>query len=602
MCSLVIGENLPAASCDNTSVDPGGASADETDTIDVDSVYEAVPPHYRRFLIVSHALSMILSICTHHHTLVTILLDHCLSSGLVHESTLLLHVTLAQALLPSNPNYPPPVTHPTHINYLLDLHTKWTTGNNPSVASSSSLLFTTSTFCQAVLGRLSQSSSSNATMLWTSKVLNRLLYAIESSDIDSHITYNPDKLSELMSSLFDLLFSQRDSLFYLRTPSRIYAIIDILHHCYDAQLHCFRIKPQGVPIDLPDIIVVFTTHMLVAFRNSIENPNLLLAILNYSKPIPQTFHKLMVHLTCSEENQTCGDFFESFLSELKSYSSALCSAELFTLEASLWACALRHFETSVASSQKGDSVLVMRYRRQLMEAVDTAERQCFGGDSCPVIPLSNYSKRAGPGPRTSKGWKWECAVDSWIRQTPVNKKRKLDEGHPHTPLRHAHSRIWDATNSKAVSSISARTPVSTCYRRSSSFSPTSSSSQLSDTEYRPEDGFESQDETEKENYPSSPSLKRPNWTRLSSVLAEAQKHRVVLHSKPCPQPEPPPSVIPEKYVPSLSSQESRAPRKRVKKDSFRKVSPPLAGSSRILLPSDDSLNLFACPTSSPPRC
>ena len=577
---------------------------------------------------------MILSICIHHHTLVTILLDHCLSFGLVHESTHLLNIVLAQAFLPSNSSYPPPATHPAHTNYLLDLHAKWTTGNKPSGTSLGSLLFTTSTFCQAVLVTLSQSSSCNSHILWTSKVLNRLSHVVESCDLDSYIhiihalsrsfwetsgsslevirddaqpVMLRDKLSELMSNLFDLLFARRNSNSSPLTLSRIYAVIDILHDCHTARLHCLRMSTPGSPIDLPDIIIIFTTHIFVAFRDSIDNFDRLLAILDDSTPVPTTFSKLMVYFSRLQEGQAFGDFMEAFLAELKMYSSALRSEKLFGLDASLWACALHHFETSITSSQKDSSVLVTRYKRQLMEAVDAAERRCFAGDmeSSPVVSFPIRSKRAK---RTHRGrlsghWEWEDMVESWIRKTPVHKKRKVDDSRPHTPSRHSHSRPQGTITSKAASeSRYVSTPLSTCHRRLPSLSP--SSSQPSEP-----DGSEYQDETDKENYPSSPppvvKRSRPIKRRSSnffSLLADAQTNRIVLHPQPRPEPKPPSSVIPEKYVLPLSSQESRhAPRKQEQKASCTRVPPPPAP-SRTLPPSDDSLDLFAYATSSPARC
>ncbi|KAF8557982.1 hypothetical protein OG21DRAFT_79678 [Imleria badia] len=627
MCTLVIGGNMPATNSDSTSVDSGEDSTDENELLDVDGIYEAVPQHYRRFLIVSHALSMILCICTHHHTLVTILLDHCLSFGLVHESTHLLNIILAQAFLPSNPSYPPPVTHPVHTNYLLDLHAKWTTVNKPSGTSSGSLLFTTSTFCQAVLGTLSQSSSSNSHILWTSKVLNRLFHIVESCDLDSYLVITHtlsrsfweisgcspdamlddaqpvmlrDKLSELMSKLFDLLFTHSESHSSPLTLSRISTAIDILHKCRAARLHSLRMSTPapGSPIDLPDMIIIFTTHIFVAFRNSIDNSDRLLAILDDSSPIPSTFSKLMVYFSRLRDSQAFGDFMEAFLAQLKMYSSALRSEKLFGLDASLWACALHHFETSIASSDKGSSTLVTRYKQQLMEAVDAAERRCFGGDidSSPVIPLSIRSKRAKRG-RLSGHWEWEDMVGSWIRQTPVHKKRKIDDGRLHN-----HSRPRGTITSKAASGpISASTPLSTCHRRLPTLSPTSS-------EPSEPDGSDYQDETDKENYPSSPPpvVKgsrplKPQSSNFFSLLADAQTNRIVLHPKSRPKPKPPSSVIPEKYVLPHSSQDSRhAPRKQEQKESCRKARPPAP--SKTLLLSDDSLDLFAYTTSSPLRC
>ena len=581
----------------------------------------------------SHALFMILCTCTHYHTLMTILLDHCLSFGLVHESTHLLDIILAQAFLPSNSSYPPPIMHPGHTNYLLDLHTTWITGNKPTGTPPGAPLFTTSAFCQVFLDILLRSSSRNSHTLWTSKVLNRFLHAVESCDIDSYILIihalsqsfweisgsTPDavqanaqlvilrdKLSELLSSLFELLFTQHDHSPPL-IPSRIWAAIDILHDCYAAQLHRLRMSTPGTPVDLPDMIIVFTTHIFVTSRNSVDNSDSLLAILDDSSPVPTTFSKLMVHLSRYRGVQAFGDFVEAFFSELKSYSSALRSEKLFKLDASLWACALHHFETSIGTSQKGDSGPVTRYRRQLMEAVDAAERRCFGDhiDTSPIVSTIHSTRaRHTHRARTSGHWEWEDMVGSWIRKTPVHKKRKIDDGpgRPHTPLRHGYSRPQGTMTPSSTS------PLSTCHRRSSTFTP-HSSSQPSDPESPTEDGSEYQQESDKENYQSNPPravkgshpIKRRS-SNFFSLLADAQTNRIVLHSKPRPQLKLPPSAIPEKYVLSSSSQESRhAPRKQEQKICCGKASFPPAPSG-TLLPSDDSLNLFMYTTSSPARC
>lgn len=585
---------------------------------------------------------MILCICTHHHTLVTILLDHCLSFGLVHESTRLLNIVLAQAFMSPNSSYPPPVAHPAHTSYLFDLHTKWTTGNKSSRAYLGSSLFTTSAFCQAVLGTLSQTSSCNSRILWTSVVLNKLLHAIESCDIDSYIVVirtlsqsfwgtlgsSPDgiqddaqlvmlrdKLSELMSNLFDLLFTRQDSHSSPLTPSRIYAAIDILHDCHVARLHRLRMSTPGSGINLPDMIIIFTTHIFVAFRNSIDNSDHLLTILDDSSPVPTTFSKLMAYFSRLQESQAFEDFVEAFLAELKMYSSAFRSEKLFSLDASLWACALHHFGTSIASSQKGSSILITRYKRQLMEAVDAAERRCFGGemDISPVVPLSIRSNRAKrtQRERVSGHWEWEDMVGSWIRKTPVHKKRKIDEGRPPTLSQHDCLRPRGAMTLKAVSRpLSVPTPLSTRHRRSSTFSISSSPSHSrpSEPESCTEDGSEYQEESDRESYPSNRSLvakgSHPIKRRSSnffSLLADAQTNRIVLHSKRRPDPKPSSSVIPEKHVLLHSSQESRyTPPKQGQKAMYKKVSPPPAPSASLL--SDDSLDLFAYATSSPARC
>lgn len=584
----------------------------------------------------SHALSMILSICTHNHTLVTILLDHCLSFGLVHESTRLLNLILAQAFLPSNPRHPPPVMHPGHTNYLFDLHTKWTTRNRPAKTSPDTSLFTTSAFCQVFLGVLSRSSSCNLHTLWASKILNRLFHVVQNCDMDSYIVIvhafsrsfwetsgsSPDairdnvrlvtlrdRLSEMMSNLFDLLFTQHDS--PSLTPSRIQAAVHILYDCHAARLHHLRMSTPGFPIDLSDMIIVFTTHIFVAFRSSVNNFDRLLAILDGSSPVPTTFSKLMAYFTRFQGGQAFGHLVEAFLSELKLYSSALRSEKLFMLDASLWACGLRHFETSIATSQKGSSTLVSGYKRQLMEAVDTAERRCFGGtmNKGPVVSstLSTRTRRTRYT-RTSGYWEWEGTIESWIQKTPIHKKRKIDEGCLHTSLRHSHSRPRGTMTSKVVSSTPGSTPLSTRHRRSSTFSPSSSYSRFSDPESHTEDGSEYQ-ETDKENYPGNPQqvVEEARYivrrsSNFSSLLADARTNRIVLHSKARPEPTPLPSVIPEKYLLPHSSRDSRhAPSQQEQRTCYRKASPTTAPSRAILF-SDDSLDLFACATSSPVRC
>ena len=50
MCTLAIGRNMPATGLDSTLVDSGEDSTDEDDLLDMDAIYETVPPHYRRYL------------------------------------------------------------------------------------------------------------------------------------------------------------------------------------------------------------------------------------------------------------------------------------------------------------------------------------------------------------------------------------------------------------------------------------------------------------------------------------------------------------------------------------------------------------------------
>jgi hypothetical protein len=138
-----------------------------------------VPPC--RHSIASHALFLVLAICPHHHTLVSALLDICLSFGLVHESRSLLSIILEIAFLSTTS---PPITHPGHAFYLADLLTRWVSGNSDTIPSDAIPLFSVLTFSRAVADTLAQQNIS----LWTCKVVNGLSHSIELTDIDSFVT------------------------------------------------------------------------------------------------------------------------------------------------------------------------------------------------------------------------------------------------------------------------------------------------------------------------------------------------------------------------------------------------------------------------------
>ncbi|KIK81245.1 hypothetical protein PAXRUDRAFT_832985 [Paxillus rubicundulus Ve08.2h10] len=625
MCSLVIGKNIPIAISDGSKINFGDVGTHEDDVMEVvGSIYDSIPPHYRRFSIVSHALSVILCVCTPHYALVNILLDHCLSFGLVHESTRLLSIILSQALLPSNPSFEPPITHPAHTTYLVDLHTKWVTASKQACTPCGTQLFTTSAFCRVTNAILLQSVRPNCHILWTSKVLDRLVRMVESCDVDSfisiiqalvqnfwnisgsspdaspqergnaHVLLLRDRLFEWVSSLFDMLFFQNDPTLRSsqNTLPNVCAIIDVLDDCRAAQLHSSRVLPAGSQFDLPNIITALTTHIYVISETSLHNADRLLAVLDGASPVPATFNKLMTYLCRLQIAQTFESFSGSFLSEVQVYSSALRSQKLLGLDASLWACALHHFETFIASSQTGNTALVSKYKRQLMDIVDAVERKCFGGgtlDSSPSVPVSARSQRAKRmhRRRPSGHWEWEEMVGCWIRKTPVHKKRRADEESP-------------------LNRLSSPRPLSHTF----SHSP---SSRSSESDSYTEDGSEYQEDRDKENHPGgrlsvherSQPLRR-RQSNFSSLLADAQVNRIVLHSKPQPKSRLPASVMPKKYIlPSSLQQQRQVPRKKGK-DSSRYLSPtptvPPLVKSGIMLPSDDSLDLFAYATSSPERC
>ncbi|KAI6026368.1 hypothetical protein BKA83DRAFT_3108156 [Pisolithus microcarpus] len=87
ICGSIVGGNIPVTISDF----PGNVSLDDSEDEDIirtyaEEIYESVPPHYRRFLVVSHVISIILH-TSRHHALVNNLLDVCISFGILHDCT-----------------------------------------------------------------------------------------------------------------------------------------------------------------------------------------------------------------------------------------------------------------------------------------------------------------------------------------------------------------------------------------------------------------------------------------------------------------------------------------------------------------------------------
>ena len=173
------------------------------------------------------------------------------------------------------------------------------------------------------------------------------------------------------------------------------------------------------------------------------------------------------------------------------------SEKFFYLDASLWACALHHFQTSVSSSPQASSVLVARYKRQLIDAVEAAEHRCFGGkvDNSCVVFLPDHpspAMRAQRG-RPSGHWDWEDMVGAWIRQTPVHKKLKIEDNRLHASSRYNRSRSRSRSpNTTCSLAVSTSIPLSTSRQHSSTSSPSPSYDQLSEAESATDNGSEYQ--------------------------------------------------------------------------------------------------------------
>lgn len=608
MCCFVVGENVPLS---GTGMRDGQEEAVDEDELmkTVEDIYDTIPTYYRRHSIASHALFLVLAICPHHHTLVNTLLDICLSFGLVHESRRLLSIILKIAFL--SITSPPPLTHLGHVSYLTDLLAQWVSGNSNTMPFSAIPLFSVSTFSQAVVDTLAQSNVS----LWTCKAVARFSRSVEVTDIDSFVTLLDSlvetihahypvrsgkgkeketldsvairhRLHDWMNRLFAVTASTSAALADESRDPDIDSIIMLLNRCRGYGMHTLRLgaSPQPSQDELPDAITILATHLHVTYSLG-DYALCLLHLLHEVSPIPTTFTRLIEHMHRGSA--------QDFMTSLQQYSSALQTHKLLQLDASLWACALRVFE----NTPKGTSKEIQRFKLLLIDSVDEAERRLFGAgppDSSPAVRLPGQSKRSrGAHHRRPSGeWEWEEMVDCWIRKTPVHvkKKRKIAQVVLHeSPV--FIKRLLRRGAHRYVTQGSSRVTVPHKFARSALGSTASKAcDRLSSPSSRGSEDFaeDSNDhslwggENEKENLmPSSPIAERrpalrPRHSNFSSILMDAQKNRVNLHDN-----QPPTISI------LSSSKQSRL-------SLSRKLSvyPPA-----VVLPSDDSMDLFAYATS-----
>ncbi|KAG2140449.1 hypothetical protein BD769DRAFT_1430160 [Suillus cothurnatus] len=553
MCCFVVGENVPLSgirTCDGQE-----QSVDEDELMKtVEDIYDTIPTYYRRHSIASHALVLVLAICPHHHTLVSTLLDICLSFGLVYESRRLLGIILNIAFLSTT--YSSSNHAPRTCLYLADLLSRWVSGNSDTMSSDAIPLFS------AVVDTLARSNIS----LWACKAVARFSRSVEVTDIDSFVTLldslvetmhyhypvrsgkgkekeTPDIvairhcLHDWMNWLFAVIANTSAALADESRCPDINSIILLLDRCRSYGMHTLRLgaSPQPSQAELPDAITILATHLHVTYSLEDYDPYLL-DLLREVSPIPTTFTRLVEHMYRGSA--------QDFTTSLQQTSSALQTHKLLHLDASLWACALRVFE----STPKGTSKEIQRFKLLLIDGVDEAERRLFGTE-----------------------WEWEEMVGCWIRKTPahVKKKRKIAHGLHESPVfikrllrRGTRRYVTQGSSRVSVPHKSARSVMGSTVSRARNClsSPSSRGS-----ENFAEDSYDHSwwgEENEKENLmPSSPiggsvdlhDPKRPT----TNIFSSSKQSR-----------------------PSLSRKLS--------------VCPPAA-----MLPSDDSMDLFAYTTSSP---
>lgn len=499
--------------------------------------------------------------CSRHHALVNMLLDICLSFGLVYDASRLLETVLLQAFIPESPHSLPPITHPAHTTYLVDLHARWTGENAKQSSVHHPIPTTTAMFCRAVLSTLSGSGQSNYYVLCSSRSMNNLVCAIARQDVGSLVLLIHGLVTTLfLSGSKSPLFSKNkhsgiegtcisklrlqflEWMVYLwdklaehwEDPELLlndrWLLVEILTNYTVTDLHNNVVETEDSCAELPGLVASFATSMLVHHRTF---KNQLLTILNRIRPTPATYAKLAAHLWQSLRQTSSHVEFELFsersMSRLKMSSSVLRSQNFLELDASLWACALRQLE-EISPKEASDSMA--KFRRQLMDAVELAEQRYFGSnhpERSPSVSLpSRFKGRNQPSQRKLNGhWEWEEMVGCWVRKTPLHKKPRLSGNDQ--PITHP----WFSTSSELRSHQS---------HRSIEFAPripkttANLSYALCDSDANiNKSSSGSEDQEDKENYPTTsplkctPPSKKPR-ANFRTLIADAYTNRVVLHA------------------------------------------------------------------------
>ncbi|EGN99558.1 hypothetical protein SERLA73DRAFT_159815 [Serpula lacrymans var. lacrymans S7.3] len=520
-----------------------------------------------------------------------------------------------------------PLSHPAHIGFLTDLHLLWVGPNKKPSHPETVKLFPDLAFVKSLIEVFLVSETSG---FWTCKAVNKLAKKLKTQHFPSFVylvmglaqtimkletkdrrkseknkdtnNENTDGLRQRLmtwtNQLFDALSSRADCLSAGEVLSDSYdATIALLRIMREGRLHATRKTTISPQLDVPDSIITISTYALFTFPTAVANLQALLELLQQTSPITATFSKLIAWLSSCEIEIPTQNFLSHFVSQLRTFSIMLQSYCLLNLDASFWACALNHFENVVVVGKHGTSQDVGVYRKILIQAVDEAEERCFGsqrptiGSSTPdMTRQGNIEKRGGQ----DNEWEWEEMVGCWIRKSPPQKKQRKGHESPIFLRRLLRKRATAPIVSRPERSTSASSIFSSASTTIFSRSP---STQSSATLTEHSDVISDTDDDTDNAVTFCPStgphaLPKRRVSNFASILADAQINRTVLHPK-----------LNSAHVISGNSISLRKVTAGFQTP-FRRVGPSISAPRRepstpIILPSDDSLDLFAYATSSP---
>ena len=521
VCAALIGRNIKGevAGC-LAALQGEPDEVDAKETALVDELYESVPARFRRCVIhcryinlqnvisyayswtlIAHATSEIVDACPSHSTLLLSVLGVTLSHGLYAESKTFLRLFLTTLIRPHrrHGNVPPPIAHPMHPSYLVELCNEWTRMAPEHCAAP----FSHRSFAAITLEVLMEHGSAAA---WTCKSVTRLVQLLRTSDFECFLTFlhglieilaarpqlwygrGEDRsllarlakwtgviTSDFFSSQVGLGDGEKSSAAH---PHEFWFIVEILASAYDTRLHLVAINddededtrnPQAA-------LVCVATHCLSATSSplfsTISSPrrHAILSVLHDISPSSTTYDALA----------------DLPLARLRIIASALRTHSLNSLERALWSCAIEH---ASSTSPVVNSALLAA----LEDAVE---------------------------------WEKEVVV-SPVRRVAATRSppRKRARREMTVPRRVSHPRIHSPSPSLSPSSSSTTTGISVASTPSLSSASSRSLSESPVPAEMAEEASEDEGEGEETSRRSRVGVRFESCVDLRSILADALKGR-----------------------------------------------------------------------------
>ncbi|KAI0045966.1 hypothetical protein FA95DRAFT_1560574 [Auriscalpium vulgare] len=481
ICAAVVGRTIREEVVRNTISDEDQDESEDVEMAIIDELYEAVPTRFRRWTLVSHAVSVVLDMCPPDPTLLTRLLEVTLSYRLLSESATILRALLVFAVTPSKAHDISPISHVAHASFLTSLNDQWTSAADDQGVPA----FPERSFVALVVEVLVEHGGADA---WSCKAARRLAWPLRKRDFGGYLLImdglakaacgNDVQLERLAKWLrpvsADFPFTSAQD---RGTREEFFALLETLELARSLGLHTCPVDAEwdSSAVALQGILVCLATQCLASPLLSSGGANHttgLLQTLCGFEPRTSTFDDIvnpmflpqLSPLRVDSQPPPCPDII---LRNLEAYASALRRHLMWPLEAALWTGALRNFERMEPPTTAAARAAATQLRRTLMDAVTQAE--------CRLV--ATVPAEADDDDR----WDWEDMVGCWVRRSPSRpKKRRIEAESPPRRLPRmgyvsaAHSRrpspavSSSSSASRATSSITMFSPST---NRSRSESP-----------------------------------------------------------------------------------------------------------------------------------